>query len=1036
MNKVFSLTLVLVILSLLVPYPANTIARPLQDLTTSLLSPTSCPPGGCAAGQRLNARAEFPVDPQYITGTNTQVCVYTSQEGGNNWADTTVFSISNPSVYMIGELNSICSTNVPSGSVYLGGANATFTSSSNQQFDFAFRIDNHSTTTGSLKISIYQQNSAGTAWIQTEVPTDLTVNVTPANSFSYVASSEASCGIYNPCYLNSGDDLAGGLGTGLKDAIDASPVDGTITILGIYNIKSNSVTLNNPQTLRGINDATLTYSGAVCSNAMLSVTSGATIRDLNINDGVCYALSRDLIAVNSSTNVSILNNDLVTGKDAITIQDNAGNVDVRFNHIVDNSGYGILRASGSGIGIVKAVANNIYDNDGAYQARCNNKGDVNHNFWGLGGSPTTAISTCTNTAGKRLGAAILNNTLSPGVMAETFSVPAIGSKQMSSVGFISIEGTVGVKLVVINHGKDKKQNIPFFTSGSGKLSPCNDFFDVFISDENTVNPSVLNLYLPYDLVSGCEAIIEASPNYFCSSSSSADFPFWWYDPQYAVTSGWDTTGQAPSGPGASGLSGQTTTCDTANHEVIVSIDTISNQRPNLLSDLHFTPFGVGYQNPNILITSFTAIPGIGKVDLSWETSKEQDLVGYYVTRSLDPFGTYNRDSDLIPAKGDIDIGGIYNYTNAGLNNGTTYWYQLEFVSISSPWPNFYGPISAATFSVIPTATEVTPNSVEVYGSSISLKVKGNNFLPSSQVVWDNNLSIDLTTSYINSTELTAILPASLYSAPGSSAVHEITVYNPGSGGGFSPPLTFTIKNPVPTLTSISPEVSDGNSTTISLSIKGDYFVDDSVVRFNGSSSNLTTTFVDRSNLTASILKSNLSAGIITVTVYNPTYGGGTSAGKSFNLYTPTPTLTRQPTSTKTRTVVYTYKTPTRTPVHANTPTRTRTPTRTSTGALVTPTPSATPGLLTPSATLVTPDLTNATQVTPEPPTLTPSLAPGEPTYTPAPPTPVIEDAGTSVWNWRLMSALRVLAGGILGVGLLAFPAFLIFRRRTRQKPPR
>jgi hypothetical protein len=1035
MNKAFRLLAICIVFSLLVFFPVKTEARPLA-LTLSQVSPSSCPGGGCGAGQRINIQASFPVTAAYTSGPNTQACVYSSKEGSAYWADETVFSITDTTTYTNGEQSSLCTTNKPLTMELLGAAHAQFSSAGSKIFNFGFRINKNSTALGSLQVSIYQLNATGDTWSIIDTPENLSFDTIASANPAYVAADATTCGANSPCYLNSGDDLVGGLGTGLKDAVDAGPVDGTITILDTYDIKSNTIALNNPQTLQGINDATLTYSGAACSNAMLSVTSGGTIRELNINDGICYALSRDLIAVNSATNVTVLNNDLVTGKDAITIQDNAGNVDVRFNHIIGNSGYGILRASGSGTGIVKAVANNIYNNGGAYQARCNSKGDVNHNFWGLGISPSSAISGCTNTAGKRLGAAILNNELSPGVKAELFSVPAIGARRMSSVGFISIEGTVGVTLVVINHGKDEEQNIPFFTSGSGKLTPCNDFFDVFISDENTVTPSVLNLYLPYDLVPGCEAIIETSPDFYCSSTRPADFPFWWYDPQYAVTSGWDTTGQTPTGPGASGLSGQTTSCDTSSNEVAVSIDTISNQRPNLLSDLSFTPFGVGFHNPKIQITSFNAVPGIGKVDLSWETSKEQDLVGYYVTRSLDPFGTYNRDSDLIPAKGDETIGGIYNYTDAGLSNGTTYWYQLEFVGISPPFPNFYGPISAATFSVIPTATEVTPNSVEVYASSISIKVKGNNFIPSSQVVWDNNLSIDLTTSYINSTELTAILPASLYSAPGSSAVHEITVYNPGSGGGFSPPLTFTIKNPIPTLTSISPEVSDGNSTTISLSVKGDYFVDDSVVRFNGSSSNITTTFVDRNNLTASILKSNLSAGIITVTVYNPTYGGGTSAGKSFNLYTPTPTLTRQPTSTKTRTVVYIYKTPTRTPVRTNTPTRTRTPTRTTIGTLVTPTPSATPGLLTPSATLATPDLTNATQVTPEPLTLTPSLAPGEPTYTPAPPTPVIEDAGSSVWNWRLLSALRVLAGTILGVGFLAFPAFLIFRRRTHQKSPR
>ena len=192
-----------------------------------------------------------------------------------------------------------------------------------------------------------------------------------------------------------------------------------------------------------------------------------------------------------------------------------------------------------------------------------------------------------------------------------------------------------------------------------------------------------------------------------------------------------------------------------------------------------------------------------------------------------PMDPYNRDSLFIPAKGNAGIGGIYNYSDLELNNGTTYWYMLEMIDFSHASLGFHGPVSASTFSMIPTATTITPSSAEVYGPSISIDITGNNFIPSSQAVWDNNLSIDLTSSYIDSTHLTAIIPSSLYSDPNSSAVHNITVYNPGSGGGFSPPLIFTIKNPVPTLTSITPDYSDGNVTTISLAIKGDYFVDDS-----------------------------------------------------------------------------------------------------------------------------------------------------------------------------------------------------------------
>ena len=502
----------------------------------------------------------------------------------------------------------------------------------------------------------------------------------------------------------------------------------------------------------------------------------------------------------------------------------------------------------------------------------------------------------------------------------------------------------------------------------------------------------------------------------------------WYDPRTSVTDKWDTTGQVPSGTGSSGLSGQVTSCNIGDQELVVAIDNVPTHRPNLLSDLNYTPFGVGFPNQDIIFTSFTALPGIAQVDLHWETTKEANLVGYYVTRSLDPAGPYNRDSSLIPAKGNDSIGGIYDYNDTGLENGTTYWYMLEMLDGGST-STFHGPANASTFSMVPTATEVTPSSIEVYGSSVSLKVKGNNFIPTSKVVWENDLSINLQTSYISSTELTAILPSTLYDDSDSSNIYEITVYNPGSGGGFSPPLNFTVKNPVPTLTSITPDYSDGNSTTISISVKGTLFVHDSEVRFNGSSSNITTTFVDRNNLTASVQRSKLTAGIITITVFNPAYGGGTSGTKSFSLYTPTPTLTKYPTAYKSNTPYSSYRSPT--PQR----TRTRTPTVTRTGTILI-TPSTTQLLTTDLTQAGTPDQTTPNPETPEPSSATPTLAPGEPTYTQAPPSPEDMTGPSSIWSWRFWSILRLLGGSLLGVGLLSIPAFFIFRRKTSKKNPR
>jgi hypothetical protein len=1036
MKKALSLFASVIILCVLVSFPVKTEARPLQSLSLSMLSPANCPSAGCAAGQRINARAEFSVAPEFFTGPNTQVCLYTTQEGGNDWAGGAIFDI-NTSGYTAGEADLICTDpiNIPTGTVFWRGAFAQLGAISSTQFDFAFRINNLITTAGALYVSIYEVNSTGITWTRTGEPFELGLSAIPVANPSYVAINGIACSSNNPCYLNSGDDLAEGMGTGLKDAVDASPTTGTIHILGTYSIKSNTVSLTNPQIIQGDGDATLTYTGVSCSNPMLQVTDGATIQNLNIHDGNCTSPSRDLISiVNSPADVRLLSNDLINGKNAVSILSGTGSITIRFNQIVGNTGYGILNEPGIGSGIVKAVANNIFNNRTGAQVECNGNGEMNHNFWGSGTDPGTAISNCAYTAGKQLGAAIVTNAAVPGVNA--LSIPLTGTKtSIPSFGnLISLLGTAGSNVIIANHGHGGSGNIPFLGMGSGGITACNNFYDIFISDESSVSPTSMNLYLKYDLNPACTMAIEST--LYCGSLIPSQYPLYWYDPQNSVTEGWDTTGQIPAGSGAGSVTGQTTTCDSTNKEIGVVIDSNMTKRPNLSSDLNFTPFVVGYFT-DVKFQSFSALAGVARVDLSWETSKEAGLNGYYVIRSTNENGPYSRDSSFIPAKGDATIGGIYTYSDIELGNGTTYWYKLELVDIFNTSVGFHGPVSATTFSMIPTATDVIPSSAEIYGPSISIKITGNNFLQDSVVVWDSNLTLDLNTSFINSTELTAIIPNSLFTG---SSLHSIKVFNPGPGGGFSPPLTFTIKNPVPVISSISPDYSDGNITTITVDVTGDYFVSTSKVRFNGSDSNVTTTFIDRYHLRAAILKSKLTAGLIQITVYNPSYGGGISGYKSFTLFTPTPTITRTPTVRRTNTP-YNYKSPT--PYRSSTSayrsptpyrTRTRTPTITRTGTI----------LITPSVTQqITINLTQSITPGPSPSmephlesSATPSLAPGEPTYTPEPPSQGELPGGSSIWSWRLLSGLRVLGGMLLGIGLLSIPAFFIFSSRTRNRKNR
>src|SRR5262249_59521668 len=101
------------------------------------------------------------------------------------------------------------------------------------------------------------------------------------------------------------------------------------------------------------------------------------------------------------------------------------------------------------------------------------------------------------------------------------------------------------------------------------------------------------------------------------------------------------------------------------------------------------------------------------------------------------------------------------------------------------------------------------------------------------------------TTFVSATQLTAALTAGDTSTAGSLS---ITVNTPG--GGTSAAVTFTVTNPVPSLTSISPSSATAGGPGFTLTVNGSNFVSASVVQVNGA--NRTTTFVSSTQLTAAI----------------------------------------------------------------------------------------------------------------------------------------------------------------------------------------
>lgn len=115
--------------------------------------------------------------------------------------------------------------------------------------------------------------------------------------------------------------------------------------------------------------------------------------------------------------------------------------------------------------------------------------------------------------------------------------------------------------------------------------------------------------------------------------------------------------------------------------------------------------------------------------------------------------------------------------------------------------------------VSPTAANPTPvlstisRASAVAGQpSFVLTVNGSNFLASSVIDWNGTA---LTTTFVNSQQLTATVPASAVAQVGTA---QVAVYTPAPGGGSSASANFTITAPTPAATLSASSLSFGNTT--------------------------------------------------------------------------------------------------------------------------------------------------------------------------------------------------------------------------------
>ena len=155
--------------------------------------------------------------------------------------------------------------------------------------------------------------------------------------------------------------------------------------------------------------------------------------------------------------------------------------------------------------------------------------------------------------------------------------------------------------------------------------------------------------------------------------------------------------------------------------------------------------------------------------------------------------------------------------------------NFEFFALDF-WENSVAGSGTIEIVDVPNLTSLSPNNALAGSGTLTMTVNGTNFvgpvtvadspppqqLPGSQVQWQaGNVVTPLATTFVNSTQLTAVVPASLLLTPGAAAV---TVVQPGNA--TSNALLFTVVSSLVITTTALPPGYSGGSYSAFLTGKG------------------------------------------------------------------------------------------------------------------------------------------------------------------------------------------------------------------------
>jgi YVTN family beta-propeller protein len=186
---------------------------------------------------------------------------------------------------------------------------------------------------------------------------------------------------------------------------------------------------------------------------------------------------------------------------------------------------------------------------------------------------------------------------------------------------------------------------------------------------------------------------------------------------------------------------------------------------------------------------------------------------------------------------------------------------------------------------VPEITLLNPSTVYRGSSGESITIEGNKFIKTSEVYFGSQL---LETTFTDNHNLQIIIPKDLLSIAGT---YQITITNPSTtdSDGGTTSASLQIDNPVPTISSLDPIETTAGEASLTLTIYGTGFFDDSSVYANGTSR--TFTLLSQTKLQIELTSEDLEYGrYLEIKASNPKPGGGTSNSATFTVNNPVPSL--------------------------------------------------------------------------------------------------------------------------------------------------